>query len=253
MQIIFSLKSDRPLRPIFFMAERTYRQYEQGRLLEMRRSIAEYIGRSTKVIDHASGYVVCEGLNHAVDPTLLSEAAQVITGTFLAPLPAELQPTMVIGVPNRGRELAVAIGLEVGLTIGVTERMEMNGDGDKEFQAVYDGRNDMVTIAGIRSFTKPGKVFSHTIRGVRPGSTILVADDFSAYGHATDQYIRGLNELGISAVFAYLAAKDFPFLDPAQIGYRRHKEKGDNVFAVVRLTNIIGGNGGKVIATSEDI
>lgn len=234
------------------MAERTYRPYEPERLLEMRSSIADYIGRTTKVIDHASGYVVCEGLNHAVDPTLLSEAAQVIAGTFLAKLPAELQPTMVIGVPNRGRELAVAIGLEVGLKIGVTERMEMNGDGDKEFQSAYDGRNDMVTIAGIRSFTKPGKVFSHSIRGVRPGATILVADDFSAYGHATGQYIRGLGELGIRAIFTYLAAKDFPFLKPAQVGYRLHKEDGHRVFAVVRLTDMVGGTGGKVIATAED-
>lgn len=235
------------------MAERTYRLYELERLLETRRSIADYIARTTKVVDHASGYVVCEGLNHAVDPTLLSEAAQVIAGTFLAPLPSEFQPTMVIGVPNRGRELAVAIGLEAGLTIGVTERMEMNGDGDKEFQSAYDERNDMVTIAGIKSFTKPGKVFSHTIRGVRPGSTILVADDFSAYGHATDQYLRGLEELGIRAIFVYLAAKDFPFLNPPQTGYRRHKANGHNVFATSLITNMVGGTGGTVIATAEDI
>src|SRR3989338_5547726 len=215
------------------MAERTYHQYEQGRLLELRRSVADYIGRTTRVRDYASGYVVCEGLNHAVDPTLLNEAAQVVVGIFLAPLSAELQPTMVIGVPNRGRELAVAIGLEAGLTIGVTERMEMNGDGAKEFQASYDRGSDIVTIAGIRSFTKPGKVFAHTIRGVHPGSTILVADDFSAFGHATDQYMRGLDELGIKAIFAYLAAKDFPFLNPPKIGYRRHKEEGHSVFAVV--------------------
>jgi len=235
------------------MTERIYRKYEQARLLEMRRSVAEYIGRTTRVKDYNSGYVVCEGLNHAVDPTLLYESAQVIAGTFLAPLPSELQPSMVIGVPNRGRELAVAIGLETGLTIGVTERMEMNGDLDKEFQASYDGASDIVTIAGIRSFTKPGKVFTHSIRGVQPGSTILVADDFSATGHVTEQYERGLELLGITPFFVYLAAKDFDFLNPPQIGYRLNRKKSKRVFTVVLITNMVGGTGGKVIATPEDI
>ena len=234
------------------MVEKTY-QYDQKELLGIRNKIARFVEENTVVKDFDSGYVFCEPLNHAVSPNLLKEAAQVINGIFLSKLPPELQPTKVIGVPNRGKELAVALGLETGLTIGVTERVETNGVKAEKIRVTHNEENDMVIIDGIRSFTKPGKVFSHMIRALRPGDRVLVADDFSAYGHVTDQYTNGFHELDITPIFVYLAAKDFGFLNPPQTGYRRHKEKGDCVFTVIRLTSMTGGAGGRVKATAADI
>ncbi len=240
------------MRPIFFIMESFGKYYERENLLDLRRGIASYIEGNTYVKDYPSGYVICEGLNHAVSPRLLDAASKVIAGLYLSALPIDLRPTMVIGVPNRGRELAVAIGMETGLTIGVTERTETNGNGNKSLNATYDQEQDMVIIRGISSFTKPGKVFDHTMRGVKPGSTILVADDFTAWGHATDQYEKGLHELGIKAIYVYLAAKHFPFLSPPQIGYWKHTQNNHNVFATSLITNMVGGTGGTVVANAED-
>ena len=47
-----------------------------------------------------------------------------------------------------------------------------------------------------------------------------------------------------------MVAKDFNNSEPIQQGYRKNKESGRPVFAVVRLTDIVDG---KVKVTAEDI
>lgn len=220
------------------------------KLSQIRANLARHIELKAIVKDGKIGFILIKEVNHCVNPEILREAAEITTGLFLKNLPERLQPQVVIGVPNRGKEFATALGLLIDCPIGVSDRTEIKHNEDRQFWAKYDQKEDILTINGIPSFTKPDKVFTHTVRGVKPGSTVLVADDFSATGTATDYYLKAFKLLKINPVFVYLVAKDFPDLNPPQIGYRKNKTKGLPVFAVVRLTKI---NEQKVIVTSQDI
>jgi len=227
--------------------ENSYRVQE---LNSMRSSLAQYIESRAEVKDAKIGYVSIEEINHRVSSKILKSAAEITNNLFLDKLPGDLNSEVVIGVPNRGKEFATALGLETGLDIGISDRSEIKEGESREFRADYVEEDDMVVINGIPSFTQPGKFFTHKIRGLKPGSTVLVADDFSATGAVTEYYIKAFEKLGITPVFVYLVAKDFNDLHPPQQGYRKNKKKGLPVFAVVRLTEIEDDH---VKVTSEDI
>lgn len=235
------------------MAERPfYAYYDQTELTHARLSLVDQIVSIAIVENASTGYIVCPNVNHDIDPAILSCAAKITVSSFLQHLPQELQPQKIIGVPRRGVEFAGALSHETGLNMGVTDRTEMNGN-SHSFCVRYDEDQDMIFLDGIPSFTQPGKFFSHKIRAVKPGMIVLVADDFSAQGNVTSKYIEGFCQLNIRPVFVYVVAKDFPDLNPPQIGYRTNKLAGLPVFATVRITEMIGGNGGRIKATSEDI
>ncbi|MBI5126988.1 hypothetical protein HZA76_00850 [Candidatus Roizmanbacteria bacterium] len=216
----------------------------------MRSSLAKYIESKAKVVNAEIGYVSIEEINHRVDSKILKSSAEITKGLFLDHLSRDLSPEVVIGVPNRGKEFATALGLETGLPIGISDRSEIKEGQSLEFSADYIEKDDSIIINGIPSFTQKGKFFTHKIRGLKPGSTVLVADDFSATGSVTEYYVRAFEHLGITPVFVYLVAKDFDGSNPPQQGYRKNKEKGLPVFAVVRLTEI---EDGRVKVTSDDI
>ena len=219
-------------------------------LIGMRSCLAKHIESIAEVVNPETGYVVIKEINHKVDPQILQSAAKITKGLFLDQLPSGLKPELVIGVPNRGKEFATALGFETGLWIGISDRSEIKDGQSREFSSEYIEADGMVVINGIPSFTQPGKFFTHKLRGIRPNSTVLVADDFSATGSVTEYYIRAFEQLGITPVFVYLVAKDFNDLNPPQRGYRNNKEIGVPVFAVVRLTEIVDSH---VKVTSEDI
>jgi adenine/guanine phosphoribosyltransferase-like PRPP-binding protein len=232
------------------MPEKT--PYQEHVYLAMRDNYARYIQEHAIVVNQETGFVVCEDVNHVVDPYLLRQAAEITYEGFIRFFLGKLPhlPRIVCGVPNRGREYATAIGITAGIPIAVTERIIEN----KPPAVSYDSKRDVVEITGIPSFTQKGRVFTHTVRGLRPGDTVLVADDFCAYGHVALQYQR-LTELGIKPVFSFMVAKDFQDLPEPQEGYRNLLRQGVLAFAATRLTNIVNnGNGNyRVIATSQDI
>jgi len=234
----------------FFMVSLIESNYRVQELNSMRSNLAQYIESKAEVKDAKIGYVSIEEINHRVSSKILKSAAEITKGLFLNKLSSDLNPEVVIGVPNRGKEFATALGLETGLPIGISDRSEIKEGESREFRADYLEEDDMVVINGIPSFTQPGKFFTHKIRGLKPGSTVLVTDDFSATGSVTEYYIKAFEQLGITPIFVYLVAKDFNDSHPPQQGYRKNKEKGLPVFAVVRLTKIEDGH---VKVTSEDI
>ncbi len=216
---------------------------------KLRENLASRIKKTAIVKNAQAGYIFCSKVNHVVDPSILKDAAAITWSCFLKKLPSKLRPIKVIGVPNRGKEFATALGLTGGLTIGVTERRAGNGNHLDKTKIVYDKREDMIIIEGIPSFTQ-GTNYTHTIRGIKPGETILVADDFCAYGHVAHAYKKSLTTLGIRPIFVFLVAKDFVNLHPPQIGFRELKKSGVTSFAVVRLTRIVNN---RVAATAKDI
>ncbi len=224
--------------------------YNAQELMKMRSSLASYIESKAEVIDAKVGYVEIKVLNHKVDTSILKRATLITKGLFLDRLRPYLTPELVIGVPDRGKEFATTLAYETDLPIGVSRRDEIKEGQNKDFKVSYDEKKDMLVINGIPSFTNPGVLYNHKIRGLKPGSTVLVADDFSATGTATDYYNRAFEKLGITAIFVYMVAKDFNNSEPIQQGYRKNKESGRPVFAVVRLTDIVDG---KVKVTAEDI
>jgi len=226
------------------------REMTSEELAQMRKVLAARIAKEAIVRNSETGYVFCPEVNWVVNPEILLEAARVAKGLFLDCLPPDLKPQKVIGVPNRGKEFATAMGLEGGLPIAITERiLRENGDSPPIPLGVrYSEEADQLTIGGVPSFTK-GKQYDHFLFGVRPGETVMIVDDFCAYGKAANSFLD-LKELGINPVFVFLVAKDFSHLDPPQIGYRELKQKAIPAFAVVRFTGI---KDGKVIATAEDI
>jgi adenine/guanine phosphoribosyltransferase-like PRPP-binding protein len=224
--------------------------FRAGEFMSRRSHLAGYIESKAKVVDARIGYVSIEEVNHRVDPMILKTSAEVTKGLFLDKLPEYIKPEVVIGVPNRGKEFATALGLESDLAIGVSDRSEIKDSQSHDFAVDYIEKDDSVIINGIPSFTQPGKYFSHKLRGIKPNSVVLVADDFSATGAVTEFYLKAFTELNITPIFVYMVAKDFNNSDPPQQGYRRNKEKGISVFSVVRLTNIEDGH---VTVTSEDI
>jgi len=229
----------------------------QNQELVLRRSnLAQYIQSRAIIKSVETGYVSIEPVNCVVDPHILKEAAAITNGLFLKQLPPELQPQMVIGVPNRGREFATALGLETGLPIGVTERLVVSGVGDHTpWQKRDYEQRDIIIINGISSFTNPGEFHRHKIRGLQPdlqpGQTVLIADDFCAKANATNRYIEAFQELGIVPIFAYIVAKDFvDGKGNSQKGFREIRAGNQPAFAVVRLTGI---QDGRVSVSSQDI
>ena len=219
-----------------FSPNKTFKtNYTLQELHNLRKQFAKYIQSKAKVINEKIGFVSIEEVNHFVNPTLLNIASEITIGLFLKNLKKNNVPTAVIGIPNRGKEFATVLGIKTQLEIGITDRGETK---NQRFNVVYEKDNDMIFIKGIPSFTQPGKYFTHKIRGIKPGSIILVADDFSATGAVTDYYKKALKQLNIFPIFVYLVAKDFSNLDTPQIGFRRHKDEKDLIFSVVRLTKI---------------
>jgi adenine/guanine phosphoribosyltransferase-like PRPP-binding protein len=219
-----------------FSPKRTFEtNYSPKELHALRKQFAQYIQSKAKVINEKIGFVSIEEVNHFVNPNILDTASEITIGLFLKNLKKNNLPTAVIGIPNRGKEFATVLGLKTKLKIGITDRGETK---NHRFSVVYEKESDLIFIKGIPSFTQPGKYFTHKIRGIKPGSTILVADDFSATGAVTNYYKKALKQLNISPIFVYLVAKDFSNLSTPQIGYRKHKDEKDLVFSVVRLTKI---------------
>lgn len=219
-----------------FFPQKTFKtNYTLQELRALRKQFAKYIQSKAKVINEKIGFVSIEEVNHFVNPSLLNIASEITIGLFLKNLKKNNIPTAVIGIPNRGKEFATVLGIKTQLKIGITDRGETK---NHHFNVVYEKDNDQIFIKGIPSFTQPGKYFTHKIRGIKPGSTILVADDFSATGAVTDYYKKALKQLNIHPIFVYLVAKDFSNLNTPQIGYRRHKDEKDLIFSVVRLTKI---------------
>ncbi len=230
-----------------------YRNYFEAEIQDMQLKLVRRIEEKTEVVDAGTGYVVCMDVNHDIDPDVLDWAAKITVASFLSRLPKGLQPQKIVGVPRRGVEFAGALSYETRLRTGVAEKKEMNGGGEYTFSARYEKEIETVIFDGIPSFTEPGKFYSHRIRAIQPGMTILVADDFSAKGSVTERYNEGFAQLDITPVYVYMVAKDFQDLRPPQIGYRTNKLAGLPVFAPIRITEMIGGTGGRVRATSEDI
>jgi len=219
-------------------------------LSKRRVALAQQIADGARIVNPSTGYIFCREVNHQVNPQILTDSADIALGLFLNQLPDDIRPTKILGVPNRGREFATALGLKGNLSILVTERKEV-GDNGNNLAANYDNQQDTVKICGIPSFTKPGVVFDHIIRGLKPGDKIVVADDFSARGTVTKAYEEALTRLGIRPIFVFMIAKDFNELVPPQIGFRETKKRNvAPAFAVVRFTDI---KDGRVIATAEDI
>lgn len=219
-----------------FFPKKTFKTvYTPQELRFLRKKFAKYIQLKAKVINEKIGFVSIEEVNHFVNPSLLNAASEITIGLFLKNLRKNYVPTAVIGIPNRGKEFATVLGIKTQLKIGITDRGETK---NHYFSVVYEKETDQIFIKGIPSFTQPGKYFTHKIRGIKPGSTILVADDFSATGAVTDYYKKALKKLNILPIFVYLVAKDFSDLSTPQIGYRRHKDEKDLIFSVVRLTKI---------------
>ncbi len=217
--------------------------------LTLRKNLADRIKKTAVVKDAKAGFIFCGKVNHVVDPSILKDAAAITWSCFLKKIPLKLRPTKVIGVPNRGKEFATALGLHTGLTIGVTERRPGRGSHLAKTKIAYDKDRDMIIIEGIPSFTQ-GVNYTHTIRGVAPGETILVADDFCAYGSVASAYKKSLETLNIKPIFVFLVAKDFLNLRPPQIGFRKLKKDGVTSFAVVRLTRIVNN---QVAASTKDL
>jgi adenine/guanine phosphoribosyltransferase-like PRPP-binding protein len=219
-----------------FSPKKTFQtNYTPQKLCSLRRQFAKYIQSKAIVINEKIGFVSIEEVNHFVNPNLLNIASEITIGLFLKNLKKNNIPTAVIGIPNRGKEFATVLGLKTKLKIGITDRGETK---DHRFNVVYEKDNDLIFINGIPSFTQPGKYFTHKIRGIKPRSTVLVADDFSATGAVTDYYKKAFKQLNILPIFVYLVAKDFSNLSTPQIGYRKHKDQKDLIFSVVRLTKI---------------
>jgi adenine/guanine phosphoribosyltransferase-like PRPP-binding protein len=209
----------------------------------MQKIVAETIVRNAK-----TGYCECRSLNHLVDVRgILQPAAIVIKNEFIDNIPPEEQPTKVIGVSNRGKEFATILALETNLPLAITDRVDDGPSEDTQPKAWYEKGTNMTYIGGVRSFTK-GVDYTHSIRGLEPGNTVLVADDFCARGSVTNALHSSLNELGIQTHFAYVVAKDFPFLDPPQVGFSEAQNNGISTFAVVKF---IGMENGRVIASID--
>ncbi len=237
------------LRPIFLFnmsAEIITQELSRRRV-----ALAQQIAAGAQVVDPLTGYIFCREVNHQVNPQILTDSADISLGLFLNQLPDDIRPTKILGVPNRGREFATALGLKGNLSILVSERIEVGRNENNNLAANYDNQEDTVKIRGIPSFTKSGTTFDHIIRGLKPGDRVAVADDFSARGTVTKAYEEALTRLGISPIFVFMIAKDFNELVPPQIGFRETKQRNvAPAFAVVRFTDI---KDGRIIATAEDI
>ena len=214
----------------------------------LRASLAQRIQQDAEVKDPMNGFVLCKGVNRLVRPDILGDAAKIATFGFLNKLPPEFKPDKVVGVQSHGAAFQTAIGLTANLLMPHSERRDHNGAA-KITEVKYDERNKIAVVRGIPSVSKPGLHFDHYIYEVEPGEVIVVADDFSATGAATDAY-RQLEQFGLRLVFVYIVAKDFPLLFPPQTEYRRMKERGVPVFATTIFTSI---NDHTVVATADDI
>ena len=221
--------------------------------VELRQELAEEIAGLAEVRNPATGYIFCRELNFVVDDRLLWKAAMVAKKLFVDKLPPELYPDIVVGVSNKGKEFATILGSLLGLRrTSISDRDGNQTDDEEEFSAPsasYEPESDQVVIRKVRSFTKK-KVFDHFLFGVRPGDKVLVVDDFCAHGNITKTFWATLQDLNIVPTFVYIAAKDLPFLDPPQVGYREIREQGISAFPVVIFNNI---QDGKAVATAEDI
>jgi adenine/guanine phosphoribosyltransferase-like PRPP-binding protein len=221
----------------------------ESRIHRLRTSIAERITGSAKVIDPDSAYIFMPDINHDLSPYFLLGAAQVIKLDFVDHLPPEKRPNKVIGVPDRGGPLAAYVGLVLNINVGVGTR-ELDGKDPELSPAEYDQSRDMMIIRRVRSFSK-GDYYRHLLRAVRPGDNVLLIDDVSATGDALQTITDGLRFAGVNTVAsAVLVAKDFPESTPIQTGHRDLLKKGEETFAVVRLT---GYKDGKVTATINDL
>jgi len=214
---------------------------------EQRRAVlSQKIVDSAVVVDAKKGYILCKEINHTVNFALLKEAAFLTNTLFLQKIPYSQRPQKIIGIPNRGKEFALALGLTTNSNLlqgPVTERFqEENKNFNHHIRIFYEEEKDMLTITGIPSFTKPGVIFTHTIRGLKPGvdKNVLIADDFAATGTVSRIYCRMLKSVGIEPYFVFLAAKDFPDFTPPQIGLRKLSEEAP-AFALVRFTGIKNG------------
>ena len=210
--------------------------------------LVEEIARLAVVENAETGYVFCRELNTVIDTRLLWRAAIVIQRQFLERLPQELQPQKVVGVSNKGKESATILGSLLGLPVCVSDRFGNHPDsfqsGTDISRAVYDSSKDQLIITNVPSFTKGG-VYTHIVFGLRPGENVLIVDDFCAHGNITTRFHHALMETGNRAVFAYLAAKNFPFLNVPQTGIEDIRGLGIPSFPVAVFTEIIDG---KVIA-----
>src|SRR3989344_3007990 len=140
----------------------------------LRASLAQRIQQDAEVKDPMNGFVLCKGVNRLVKPDILGDAAKIATFGFLNKLPPEFKQDKVVGVQSNGAA--------------------------KITEVKYDERNKIAVVRGIPSVSKPGLHFDHYIYEVEPGEVIVVADDFSATGAATDAY-RQLEQFGLRLVF----------------------------------------------------
>jgi len=208
----------------------------------------EQIVKIAEVFKPEIGYIDCPELNHLIDTKILREATILTTELFLKNIPDSERPKKVLGVPNRGKEFATALGIykASGIEeIAVTERFREGKNTNHKLRATYDEEADTTSITGIPSFTNEKSFYTHKIRGLRPEDSVLVADDFCAYGHVSQAYHKALESLDIKTFFAFLVAKDFKNLEIPQTGYQKLLETNVAAFALVRFTNI---QDGKVIA-----
>lgn len=217
--------------------------------LQQRQTVLmERITKIAEIFAPEIGYIVCGEINHLVDTEMLREATILTTKLFLKNISDLERPEKVLGVPNRGKEFATALGIykASGIKqIAVTERFREEKNINHELQATYNEETDMINITGIPSFTNEKSFYTHKIRGLRPGDNVLVADDFCAYGHVSQAYYKALKPLGIKTFFSFLVAKDFKNINPPQTGYQKLLDAKIPAFALVRFTDI---QNGKVIA-----
>lgn len=220
---------------------------------KLRLSIASHIMKTTVVEDPDIGYIVCKEVNKKPNPALLLGCAKIVKTSFVDLLPAEMKPSIVIGVPSNGKKFAEVLGKV--LKLPVIDATRTKSHQTDEYDASFDEASGVATIPGIISFTHDGNAFDHYIdlKGMSRDHTVLIADDFAARGTVTEHYLRGLEHLGFKSLFVFMVAKDFPHLNPPQTGYRTHRENGVPAFAVVRVTDMIDGKGGNVVTTVQDI
>lgn len=218
----------------------------------LQQEIARYVESSTTVRNEKTGYIICRSANKRVDTGLVRAAAKISRARFAIHLPEELFPEIVIGVPSSGVNFAFAMAEELEIDVATTSQSPSKSRrGSQPASAHHDDENDALVIQNVRSFTKKGEEWDHTIKGLdRKTKNVLVVDDFSATGEATIQYLQALTELGYSPVFIYLIAKDFQNIPNPQVGFRNHLLNGVKAFAVVRVTEM---KNGKVTATADDI
>lgn len=213
-----------------------------------RESLAERIRNNAVVVNADTGFIRCKDVNYLTSPGLLREAAIVATHGFLKHLQPELKPNKVVAVQSHGVQFQTAIGLESDLLMPHTERRDHNGSLSTP-QVYLDVKNKQAILKGIPSVSKPGLYFDHIVNGLEEGDIVAVADDFCATGAASWVYLM-LRNYGITPIFIYIVAKDFPNTKEPQTGYRNLKKEGIPVYATTIFTGI---SDGKVEVTAEDI